>query len=268
MEDKNRGQLPVFLIMAGILCLVLKLALNLGALYPKYELGLKTHDPGWEFQYNTTDLYYGTNYSILAKGEDGIISVSAINFDEFQVDWFYGFPVFQVIGYGLLLAGFAGLKKNWKRNMDDIELDHMTGKKKRVNPVLVLNYGTGAAAAGIVFQIVIFLLPFFVNGAQLSSVVFFVGIAAFFVQILTLYAVVSALNIRLWETSFRRDRRFMLTCWFVIFILKLVVALCSWSHVPSMTWLYYVLELGAAVFWLVRLFRLRTFLVRETGSSD
>lgn len=264
MEEKKGGELPVFLIMAGIFCLVLKLALNLGVIYPEYELGLGTHDPGWEFQYDTMDLYYGADYTILATAQDGTISVSAINFNKFQAEWFYGFPVFNVVGYVLLLAGFTGLKKNWKRNSEDIELDHMTGRKKKVNPVMVLGYGTAAAAAGIIFQAVIFVMPFFVKGAQLSSVVFFVGIAAFFVQILVLYTVVSALNIRLWETSFRRDRRFMLTCWFVIFILKLVVALCSWSHVPSMTILYYIIELGAAAFWLVRIFKLRSYIVKES----
>lgn len=263
MEQKKSGQIPVFLIMAGILCLMLKLALNLGPVYPKYELGLGTHDPGWEFQYNTTDLYYGTNYTLLGKSLDGIVSISAINYNEFQVEWFYGFPVFNVIGYVLLLAGFAGLKKNWKRNLSDIELDHMTGKKKKVNPVIVLNYGAVAAVVGILFQIVIFVLPFFAKSAQLSNVVFCVGIASFFVQILTLYAVVFALNIRLWETSFRRDRRFMLTCWFVLFILKLIVALCSWSHVPGMTILYYVIALGVTVFWLVRIFKLRTCIMKE-----
>lgn len=263
MKEKKNGQLPVFLTMAGIFCLVLKLALNLGSIYPAYELGLETHDPGWEFQYNTTDLYYGTNYTILAKASDGIISISAINFNDFQVEWFYGFPVFSVIGYVLLMAGFVGLKANWRRNLADIELDHMTGKKKKVNPVMVLGYGMAAAAAGILFQIVIFLLPFFLNGAQLTNVVFFVGIASFFVQILTLYAVVSALNLRLWATSFRRDRRFMLICWFVIFILKLVVALCSWSHVPSMSILYYIIELGAVVFWLTRIYRLKGYIVKE-----
>lgn len=251
---------PVLLMMLGIMFLVIRVFVNVGVFYPTYEMETAWNEPGWEFQYNTLDQFYGVGYTFAGYTSQGLMTVSDLHWEGYPLDVFN-----DLIGYGLLIAAFLMLAKNWVANKEYIREDHMTGKVKTaqaVCPEKECYKGICAAAAGIVVRILLFVLPFFLEGISLCYGTMAIGFVSFILLTLSIYFAVNGTCSRLWEISYRRDRVYMFSFYLVILVFEVIHAISVWSHVTSINVAYTVFEWIALIFLLSRFYMRMDAIVR------
>jgi len=229
--EKNAKSNYKYLIIAmiGILLLLIDLSIPIGYIYPNYEM---SNEINWEFQHYTLNLHYGTVLEKFFNYATNETIVSAIHFSKFRIDIFNDF-----IGYILLFFSMKALSKKSK----------------------IFLMGSIMAVIAFAINVVILILPFFLQSEILCYAVFFIGIAGFAATMLIGYALICGVADVLSGVQFKGERRAIYIAWFLSFVCHCIVSLTTWLGLGKMTIMYNIFLLFSTLFYLFKIFQVRDY---------
>lgn len=224
-------KIGLYLIFAGIVILALKLTVNTGIMiYPEYETDYKVAS---EFQSYTLNYFYGTNGITDESGLD-------VYYTGFRIDIFSN-----IIGYILVIIG--------------------TLKLKEVSKVFSLS--RLLAYVGLGLEVIIYVLPYILNGYKLCYTVLLIGIAELFASISVSYMFVYAICTILDDIAFKTERTYIGMSYIGMSILMLVVAFVSWvSSVSGLLQSFYALFCAFVTGLLIyHVHKVEDYVIKERG---
>ncbi len=225
----SKEKWAVIAIIAGFLFIMFDQNLSLGGFcpYPDY---ITSYDYNSEFQFYTLDYLYGAKHQFLLTSTDIFYNLKLDIFPD-------------VLGFILIAIAAAKLVRF----------------SKLFNIVSIMSWGS------VVLYGIIHIMPFFLNGMQLSYAGFFLGIAMFGMEAVVGYAFVSAICDTLSGFEHRQARRAIVLSWFVTIVINAVVCVLRWVNVisPSLLVTYEVLQLGLNILFYYFVYKDIDYIVKE-----
>ncbi len=226
----SKEKWAVIAILAGFLFIMFDQNISLGGFcpYPDY---VTSYDYNPEFQYYTLDYLYG------AKCPLNMYSSSDVLYN-LKLD-----IVPDVLGFILIALAAAKLIK-YSRLFSLVSL---------------------MSWASVVLYGVIHIIPFFLNGMQLSYAGFFLGIAMFGMEAVVGYVFVSAICDTLSGFEHRQARKNIILAWFVTIVINAVICVLRWINVinPSLLVVYEIMQLCLNVLFYYFVYKDIDFIVKK-----
>lgn len=227
MSSKQKG---LYLVIAGIIVLVLKLSFNTGFdLYPAYET---SYDINPESQVYTLNYFYGANY------EFDEYSATDVYYTGFQINIFSN-----IIGYILIILGLKKLKDVSK----------------------IFSLGVVVAFVGMALYSVVEILPFILNGKILCYIALLLGIAELGATICTLYLFVYGSCMSISGIIFKQERTYIGLSFFGVCVCLIVVAITNWISIlnPMVVMIYEMLSVFIIGVFLYNVLKVRDYITKE-----
>ena len=229
MSSKKIG---LCMVLAGIVFLALKLSFSTGLMiYPEYETDYKISS---EFQAYTMNYFYG------ASSVDSEELILDVHFTGFSIDIFCN-----IIGYILVIIG--------------------TSKIMEVSKVFSLS--KLLAIIGLVFAIIIEVLPFVFNGSRLCYISLAIGVAELFAALSVSYLFIYGICTILDDIAYKTDRKAIGLSYIGMCICMLVVAVVGWVSAVSGVLLAFYMLLCAFVTGLLvfNIYKVSDYIIKERG---
>lgn len=255
--EAKKNMKCLLLMFIAIAFITLDISINIGNIYPGYQMADGVRDAGWEFQLYTMNLHYGAYTDEFYNPLTGMMVVTGIHYSGFRIDVLSDF-----VGY---ILAFIAMKHMVAMNVIMVKKYPEKKKSPKIAKLekgrpRMFQIGMITTVMAAVLDIVKLIIPFFFNGMLLCYMVFVIGIAAFMARMLISYCFVSGVCAILRGIQFRQDRRAIYIGWFVSMVCSVVVAITTWTLLERLTVTYNIVVLFATVFYLYRIFILRDYI--------